>query len=72
MAEPPIRYDAVVIPDTMVRIACRKCDRHGQYRRSSLVALYGSAVPLPDLLGQLAHNCPKRGAIGNDTCRAYV
>ena len=28
-------------PDATVRVACRKCDRRGQRRRSSLVALSG-------------------------------
>lgn len=58
-------------PHDMVRVACRKCDRRGQYRRSSLIALYGPTVPLPDVLGQLAHDCPKRGGMGNDSCGAY-
>ena len=58
-------------PDAMVRIACRKCDRRGQYRRSSLIALYGEKAALPDVLGQLAHDCPKRGGIGNEACGAY-
>jgi hypothetical protein len=55
----------------MVRVACRKCDRCGQYRRSSLVALYGDKAPHPDVLRQLAHDCPKRGAIGNEACGVY-
>lgn len=25
----------------------------------------------PDGLGELAHDCPKRNAIGNDTCGVY-
>ncbi len=58
-------------PDAMVRIACRKCDRHGQYRRSGLKALYGNKAALPGVLRQLAHDCPKRIAIGNEACGAY-
>jgi hypothetical protein len=58
-------------PRGVVRVACRKCDRRGQYLRSSLMALYGAAEPLPDVLRRLAHDCPKRDAIENDTCGAY-
>ena len=58
-------------PDPMIRVACRKCDRRGQYRRSSLVALCGPTAPLPDVLAQRAHDCPRRGAIGNEACGAY-
>lgn len=57
-------------PEAMVRVACRKCDRGGQYRRSSLIALYGEEVALPDVLGQIAHDCPKRGACGVETAHA--
>ena len=55
----------------LIRVACRRCEQRGQYRRSSLVALYGEAAPLPDVLAQLAHDCPRRGAIGNTACGAY-
>lgn len=58
-------------PDATVRVACRKCNRRGQYRRSSLTALYGDKPALPDVLGQLAHDCCKRNAIANDTCAVY-
>ena len=60
-----------VYPYDPVRVACRRCDRRRQYRRSSLVALYGEAAPLPYVLRQLAHDCPKRTAIGNEACGAY-
>lgn len=55
-------------PVAIVRIACRKCERRSQYRRSSPIALYGKKAALPDVFAQLAHDCPKRGAIGNATC----
>ena len=58
-------------PDAMVRIACRKCDRRGQYWLATLMALYGEKAALPDVLRQLVHDCPKRGGIGNDSCGAY-
>ncbi len=55
-------------PGETVRVAFRRCDRRGQYRRSSLVALHGERAGLPDVLHQLAQGCPWRGAIGNDAC----
>lgn len=47
-------------PHDMVRIACRKCDRRGEYRRSSLIARYRDKAPPPDVLGQLAHVSRRR------------
>lgn len=58
-------------PNAIVSVACRKSDRRGQYRRSNLITLCGEKAVLPGALGQLAHDCPKRHAIGNDTCGAY-
>ena len=58
-------------PDAMVRIARRNCDRRGQYRRSSLIRRYGDKAALPDVLRQIAHDCAKRGGIGNEACGAY-
>ncbi len=58
-------------PEEIVSVSCRKCDRRGRYRRSSLMALYGKKAALPDVLAQLARDCPKRGGIGNDSCGAY-
>lgn len=40
--------------------------------RANLIALYGAMAALPDVLRQLAHNRPRRSAIGNYTCRTYV
>lgn len=40
-------------PFVPVHAACRKCDRRGQYRRSSLVALDGEEV-LPDVLAHIS------------------
>jgi hypothetical protein len=55
----------------LIRLACRRCDRRGQYRRTTLIALYGEKVALPDVLAQLGLDCPKRGAIGDEACGAY-
>lgn len=40
--------------DAMVRVACRECNRRGQYRRSNPIALYGKKAALSDVLGQHA------------------
>jgi len=47
-------------PHSMVRLACRKCDRRGQYRRSTLIAEHGADIPLPDLRERIA-GCPRQG-----------
>ena len=57
--------------EEIVSVSCRKCVRRGQYRRSSMIALYGEKAGLPDVLLQLAQDCPKCGGIGNDSCGAY-
>lgn len=58
-------------PDATVRVACRRCDWRGRYRQSSLAALCGEKAALPDVLRQLAHDCPRRGAVGNEAYGAY-
>jgi hypothetical protein len=39
-------------PGPMVRLACSKCGRSGQYRKQNLIEEFGPDVRLPDL------NCP--------------
>lgn len=66
--------DALTLADfraQLIGLACHRRDRCGQYWRTTLIALYGDKTPLPDVLAQLAHNCPKRGTIDNDACGAY-
>ncbi|HVH84719.1 MAG TPA: hypothetical protein VM713_10420 [Steroidobacteraceae bacterium] len=58
-------------PYDPVRVACRRCDWRGQYRRSSLIALYGENAALPYVLRQLVQDCPKRYRFGNEACGAY-
>jgi hypothetical protein len=47
-------------PLDLVRIACAKCDRAGQYRRAKLLDRFGPDMAMPDLLPELAH-CSHRG-----------
>jgi hypothetical protein len=56
-------------PHSMVRLACRKCDRRGQLSRDRLLAEHGPAIAMPDLLGKLA-DCPRRGMM-HDPCGAH-
>ncbi len=54
----------------LVRIECQKCGRFGQYRRAKLVARYGPDGSMPDLLSDIAADCPKTGDLGLDRCGA--
>lgn len=56
-------------PGDMVRLACRRCDRRGQYRRAGLIDRFGADIRLPDLRGQIAE-CPRLGKLG-DACGVY-
>ena len=53
-------------PGAMVRLTCSKCGRSGQHRKANLIEKYGREIPLPDLLRQVAGDCPKMDALGND------
>jgi hypothetical protein len=47
-------------PGTLIKVACRKCPRKGQYRRETLGTLHNSPdIKLPLLLATLAGDCPK-------------
>jgi hypothetical protein len=48
-------------PVPMMRLACRRCERHGRYRVARLVAEHGADVALPDLRHTLAVGCPYAG-----------
>lgn len=55
-------------PGDVVRLACRKCDRAGQYRRAALLKRYGN-MKLPDLRVEIAR-CSKIGSM-SDGCGVY-
>jgi hypothetical protein len=38
----------------MIRLACTKCERRGQYRRERLISEHGADILLPDLRHVLA------------------
>ena len=56
-------------PYRIVRLACDLCPRSGQYRKETLVALYGGDVKMPDLRHKIAH-CPRFDAPGA-ACGVY-
>jgi hypothetical protein len=56
-------------PGEVVRLACDRCDRRGQYRRSTLVTLFGADASLPDVLNDLAR-CPN-AKNASDPCGAH-
>jgi hypothetical protein len=56
-------------PYQMVRLACTKCDRRGQYRRERLIAEHDADIKLPDLRHVLAR-CERRAKLG-DACGVY-
>ena len=53
-------------PLDLVRIACAKCGRAGQYRRATLLDRYGADMAMPELRHELAQ-CPRRHTM-NDPC----
>jgi hypothetical protein len=53
----------------VVRLACSKCDRRGQYRKAALIKRYGGSTKLPDLLAEIAR-CAKAGSM-SDGCGVY-
>lgn len=66
------RYTSPIIaefPYELVRVACTRCDRRGQYRRDTLIATYGADVVTPDLLHLIA-KCERHGKLG-DACGVY-
>ena len=46
-------------PFDMVRLACVKCPRTGQYRKATLIERYGPDQNMVDLRLILAADCPK-------------
>jgi hypothetical protein len=59
-------------PGQRVRVHCTKCERKGAYRLNGLIEKYGSRRGLPEVLGLLSSDCPRRrNKLGNDGCGAY-
>jgi len=56
-------------PSDTVRLACRRCERRGQYPKAALIERHGADMPLPDLRNAIAQ-CERAGALGN-ACGVY-
>ena len=56
-------------PADMIRLACRRCQRRGQYQKTRLIADLGAGTPLPDVRVAIA-NCPRAASLG-DACGVY-
>ena len=57
-------------PTDPIEVECKRCGRHGRYRKATLIEKYGSDIVLPDLLGLIAGDCELRGELGNRGCGA--
>ena len=55
-------------PTDQIEVECKKCGRHGRYRKATLIEKYGSDIVLPDLLALLAGDCEFRNKLGNQGC----
>lgn len=53
-------------PGDLVRLACEKCGRAGQYRKANLIKQFGQDIPLPDLRNDIA-KCERQGKM-HDAC----
>jgi hypothetical protein len=56
-------------PTDMVRLACTRCDRKGQYRKAALMVRYGKNITLPNLRTLIAQ-CEHTGKVG-EACGVY-
>jgi hypothetical protein len=46
----------------MLKIGCRKCERHGRLRVARLIEEFGAEKGLNELLATLAADCPRQDA----------
>jgi hypothetical protein len=53
----------------MVRLACDRCDRKGQYRRDTLIEKFGLEITMPDLRHLIAQ-CPRHN-VPEQACGVY-
>ena len=56
-------------PFDPIRLACKACGRTGRYRRATLLARFGPAESMPDVLTALAA-CPRHGN-ASDPCGVH-
>ena len=56
-------------PADMVRLACNRCGRAGQYGKATLIAQFGAEIALPDLRNKVA-KCERADKL-HDTCGVH-
>ena len=56
-------------PAEIVRLACDRCGRAGQYRKASLIVQFGPDINLPDLRHEIAR-CDQYQKLGA-ACRVH-
>ena len=63
-------------PYVIVRIACTRCSRNGQYRLARLAERYGAETRLTDVLAKLSAGCPHADTAQHqgihDRCGAFI
>jgi hypothetical protein len=59
-------WTVATYPHDLVRLACGRCERQGQYRRAALVQRFGANASVPDVLHRIAQ-CPRVGN-ASDPC----
>jgi hypothetical protein len=57
-----ITFRDIVGKPTVMRIACDKCGRSGQYRVDRLIMGYGIDAKLFDWLDEITADCPRKQA----------
>ena len=56
----------------VLAVACSRCDRAGRYNLETLIARQGADFGIPELLGLLSDDCPKRASVSAyDLCGIF-
>lgn len=63
-------FTLATYPFDDVRIGCEACGREGRYRRSRLIERLGADTSMPDVLGRITADCPRRRAFSPPSCEA--
>ena len=57
-------------PFDEVCIRCEPCGREGRYRRTRLIERFGTNTAMPDVLGRITADCPRKRPFAPERCRA--
>jgi hypothetical protein len=72
MASGSITLDQVRAHIAVLAVACSRCERAGQYSLGTLIARHGPGFGIPELLGLLSADCPKRHSLSAyDLCGVH-